>query len=155
MITVSRLHQLVRYIATHPQMASSFGWGEDLPHILVEANDSINAAAGIGSKGRTLWINSGCLKLPEEQILFILGHELAHLRYNDVYSTHTSWVIPAILGTLASLKIGYAPLDLSVRILAIIAIAGLTLSLSGWLYSAVWRRNEYRADRIGAQFGGH
>jgi heat shock protein HtpX len=133
--------------------------GMDKPAIAVAATDLPNAfATGRSSRRAVLCVTEGLLRrLDTEELEGVLAHELSHIAHRDV----AVMTVASFLGVLAGLmmRLGYFSSmvggrgrrgDLSVVVLAALAVSGAVYAISFLLTRALSRYRELAADRSAA-----
>ena len=106
----------------------------EIPELYVEWNYSVNAFA-TGVERPIVAIHSGCIDLlSEKELLFILGHELGHIKSGHVLYKTMGSIFPAIAEQIGELTLGIGGW----------AGAGVQLSLLHWS-----RMAELSCDRSG------
>jgi len=83
-------------------------------HVYIRENDSVQSA-GIGEN--VLFITSGLLRMPENQIMAVLGHELGHFSNGETYLT--------LLSTVGSLIIYVIIYAISIALFVALLILGI------------------------------
>jgi Zn-dependent protease with chaperone function len=104
------------------------------PELYVEAEDHVNAYTA-GVEAPLICLSSGCVDLlTREEMFFVLGHEVGHIKSQHLLYTQIAMLIP-LLGKL----VGKFTLNLG-EVLSM----GLQSALVYW-----YRMSEYTADRAG------
>ncbi|SES85377.1 Zn-dependent protease with chaperone function [Natronincola peptidivorans] len=105
-----------------------------IPKLYIQYDYSVNAFVA-GIEDPIIVLNTGCLDLlTEEELMFLIGHELGHIKSNHVLYHQMGYFIP-YLGSM----VGYATLGIGKLI-----ITGIELALLNWQ-----RMSEFTADRAG------
>ena len=104
---------------------------DETPDFFVKWEHSINAYTS-GVEKPFIVLNSGCIDLLERnELMFILGHELGHIKSGHVLYHQMADVFPALVEQAGQLTLG-------------IAGTGIQLALNNW-----YRMAEFTADRAG------
>lgn len=107
---------------------------DEIPDFFVKWEHSINAYTS-GVEKPFIVLNSGCIDLLERnELMFILGHELGHIKSGHVLYHQMADVFPALVEQAGQLTLGIAG----------IAGTGIQLALNNW-----YRMAEFTADRAG------
>ena len=105
-----------------------------IPDLFVRWDYSVNAFT-TGVEDPFIVLNSGCIDLlSDDELLFILGHELGHIKSGHVLYRTMAEFLPAIVDQLGQMTLGIAG----------IAGTGMQLALMNW-----YRMSEFTADRAG------
>ncbi len=105
-----------------------------VPQLYICWNYIVNAFTA-GSENPIIVLNSGCIDLlTHEELLFILGHEVGHIKSEHVLYHQMASVIPFMGNLLASATLGLGGL----------VTAGLEIALYNWKWMS-----EFTADRAG------
>ena len=106
---------------------------EKVPPLYIMQGD-INAFT-IGAKEPIIVMNDGCIRrLTHEELLFVLGHEVGHIKSEHCLYHSIGSSIPIIGGVVGALTFG----------LGEVVMQGLMIAYYDWL-----RKSEYTADRAG------
>ena len=107
---------------------------KSVPPLYAEWNYSINGGV-VGVEKPMININSGCIDLlSEEELIFLLGHEMGHIKCNHVLYHQMAQIMPIIGGIIGDLTLGIGG----------ILATGLELALLNW-----YRMSEFSSDRAG------
>ena len=107
---------------------------DETPDFFVKWEHSINAYTS-GVEKPFIVLNSGCIDLLDRnELMFILGHELGHIKSGHVLYHQMADVFPALVEQAGQLTLGIAG----------IAGTGIQLALNNW-----YRMAEFTADRAG------
>ena len=107
---------------------------DEIPQFFVRWDHSINAYTS-GVEKPFIVINSGCIDLlKRDELMFILGHEIGHIKSGHVLYHQMADVFPALVEQAGQLTLGIAG----------IAGTGVQLALNNW-----YRMAEFTADRAG------
>lgn len=105
-----------------------------IPDIFIQWDYSINAFT-TGVDNPLIVINSGCIDLlSDEELLFVLGHELGHIKSGHVLYRSLATIFPAIVEQASQMTLGIGG----------IAGTGIQVALNNW-----YRMSEFTADRAG------
>jgi len=105
-----------------------------VPDIFVQWDYSINAMT-TGVERPIIVINSGCIDLlSDEELLFVIGHELGHIKSGHVLYRTLASVFPVIVEQASQMTLGIGGL----------AGTGVQVALNNW-----YRMSEFSADRAG------
>ncbi len=106
----------------------------EVPDLFVDWGHSVNAYTS-GVQKPFIVINSGCIDLlDKKELMFILGHELGHIKSGHVLYHLMADMFPAIIEQAGQLTLGIAG----------IAGTGMQVALNEW-----YRMAEFTADRAG------
>ena len=150
-----RVYNLVENLCIATQTA--------MPKINVIEDDSLNAfASGINKKSFTITLSRGLIdKLDDQELEAVIGHELAHIRNNDVKVMIVSIVFVGIFTFLTLILFGAlfsrrsrSGKDIGTKIGFI--LIGLIIAAIGYLITtlmrfAISRNREYLADAGSAE----
>lgn len=104
------------------------------PRLYVELGPEANAYTA-GTEHPVIVLTSGCVDvLAAPELLYVLGHELGHIKSQHVLYHQTAWLLPQLTRLAGSAAFGLAGLVGS----------GLELTLAHWQ-----RMSEFTADRAG------
>jgi heat shock protein HtpX len=134
------------------------------PKVYVQDDDDINAfAAGRDPKEAVVCATTGALRsLTQEELQGVIGHELSHIKNQDIKVTTYAVVLIGLIAMLAEIAIrgmffgggrrggdrGGGHILVFLLALALIILAPI---LSRLVYFAISRRREYLADASGAE----
>tara|TARA_Y100001978_G_C23657885_1_gene417015 strand:+ start:107 stop:1021 length:915 start_codon:yes stop_codon:yes gene_type:complete len=105
-----------------------------IPDLYINWDYSVNAFTS-GVEDPFIVMNSGCIDLLEKnELMFILGHELGHIKSGHVLYHTMSDIFPALVEQAGQLTLGIAG----------IAGTGIQIALNNW-----YRMSEFTADRAG------
>ena len=116
---------------------------------------------GLGKTKRVVLFDTLLKKLTHQELLAVLGHELGHFAHGDIYK-NIGMLGAMLLGMFALfgnlpellfLELGVAASPAVVMILFLLLMPVLGFIMMP-LIGVVSRRNEYAADRTGAELGG-
>jgi heat shock protein HtpX len=134
------------------------------PKVYVQEDDDINAfATGRNTQEAIVCATTGALAaLDQEELQGVIGHELSHIRNQDIKVTTYAVALIGLIAMLAEMTFrmmffgggrggrdrgGVNPIVLIVALVAVI----LAPILSRMVYFAISRRREYLADASGAE----
>ena len=105
-----------------------------VPELFIQWDHSVNAFT-TGVENPFIVINSGCIDLLEDQeLLFILGHELGHIKSGHVLYRTLAKLFPELVEQFSQITLGIGG----------IAGTAVQASLMNW-----YRMSEFTADRAG------
>ncbi|MEN1760239.1 M48 family metalloprotease [Anoxynatronum sibiricum] len=107
---------------------------EKIPALYIKYDYSVNAFVA-GIEEPALVFHSGCLDLlTDDELMYLFGHELGHIKSNHMLYRQISMVLPEIGKRLGYVTFGVGEL----------AAQAITLALLHW-----YRMSEFTADRAG------
>ncbi|RLJ09837.1 MAG: protease [Candidatus Aenigmatarchaeota archaeon] len=124
------------------------------PRLYIIEDETPNAfATGRSPQRSVIAITRGLLKLEEDEIETVLGHEIAHIKRRDVLTSTVAAVIAGAISYLA--QIGYWSFYLgdkrdSGNLLGLVLVIILAPVAALLVRMAISRSMEYRADRYSA-----
>lgn len=105
-----------------------------IPDLFIRWDYSVNAFT-TGVEDPFIVLNSGCIDLlSNDELLFVLGHELGHIKSGHVLYRTMAEFLPAVVDLLGQVTLGIAG----------VAGTGMQLALMNW-----YRMSEFTADRAG------